>query len=237
MTAASPSAEQTKEYVGKYYPDFLHVINNPPRHVKAMFKQLQLDAAEGWQIAGSDGNCSHSLWDYWASCSDISALELLHHLWDEQLASGAGSNGLSLDKLDPELVDLFEKEDIDADSVEPSNGHQLDPRLAHALYDPHLFLKVFKLKELPQVSTSSRSVDLLLEQGDVWEYSAEERTLVVRYMEGQVNRMTDQDSNLIPRLKRLAAAYKEIRATWDEAKENVSNKLKVLADLRIVFPC
>jgi hypothetical protein len=220
---SSPPTTLVLECLQKGYPTLYDHVHNPPRHVHVMYTQLISDEEEGWVITGSLKGSAANLWSFWKSGSDLVTLEQLHSLQgdcdDFPSPSALGilqSFSHSFEHLDPYLSSLFQQDD--KSSFTQAANDKLHPIESEALLDPQLFLDVFNLPHLPAIPTSARELEELL-YADVWELSKAERLVVAQYIEDQVNHAIDDDT--IPKLKELSEHYKKIRATWDQAKENV----------------
>ncbi|BEJ11584.1 hypothetical protein CspHIS471_0200440 [Cutaneotrichosporon sp. HIS471] len=120
---------------------------------------------------------------------------------------------------------------LDADRTGPTEhkGITAEEVVENRLF----FLKFFGLKELPDISTTRRSMeDLLsaLETGSsAWAFSQFERRQLSRKLESEAKKSLDEGS--MASFQKLASRHKESRTKFEEAKDNVRVSLLKEIDL------
>lgn len=121
----------------------------------------------------------------------------------------------------------------------PPTDSESDPELEdaappltarEALEQQELFLTYFGLKTLPSIPKTQRDVSILLEDGDVWSFSREERRALSRMIEGEAKRCLDEES--IAEFESLTALHEEARTKFEEATDNV--RVSLLSKIQLV---
>lgn len=95
-----------------------------------------------------------------------------------------------------------------------------EPSLANVLRDPVSFCSRFGFAKLPTIPQTSRNLDVLLADGDIWSFSMDERqriaTAVTEKAKGEV------PAELLARFGDLVRRHDNARQSHEEAQANVS---------------
>jgi len=112
-------------------------------------------------------------------------------------------------------------EGLDGPAEEPSDDtsspQQPSPEI---LDDKDEFMAFFDFDALPPVPNMKRPTDAILDSGDVWNFSADERRRVVRLLEDEAKRHLDEDA--MAHFEALADRHAQARKELNEASDNVS---------------
>lgn len=126
--------------------------------------------------------------------------------------------------------DLVGRPPTDSESEFELDNMPPPPTARDALERQELFLSFFGLKTLPSIPKTKRDVSTLLDDGDVWSFSREERRAVARLIEGEAKRCLDEES--IAEFETLTALHETARTKFDEATDNV--RVSLLSKIQLV---
>lgn len=113
--------------------------------------------------------------------------------------------------------------DVVSDSRTDINGTAVKPEPVDVVQDKAAFLEFFDMKALPRIPQTDRKLSVLLEDGDAWSFSLEERRRVAEFVMGKAKSELDED--MLATFVVLAKKHAEARKRYAEARDNVSRIL------------
>lgn len=160
---------------------------------------------------------------------------------DDESDGSVSESSFEQGSIDDEYAFMFEAPDAGSDSdsetdtdvnskVESeteSDDGEVQPMVVtdyDVLTQKEHFLAHFGLAEVRKVRQSTRSVDELLHDGDVWSFSALERSKLAEYLSTEAKSLVDEDSLAL--FESLVTKHTEAKRDHDEARNNVSLVMK-----------
>jgi hypothetical protein len=156
---------------------------------------------------------------------------------DDESDGSVSESSFEPGSIDDEYAFMFEAPDAGSDSdsetdtdvnskvesEKESDDGEVQPMVVtdyDILTQKDRFLAHFGLAEVPKVRQSTRSVDELLHDGDVWSFSALERSKLAEYLSTEAKSLVDEDSLAL--FESLVTKHTEAKRDHDEARNNVS---------------
>ncbi|KAG8712686.1 hypothetical protein FRC11_014505, partial [Ceratobasidium sp. 423] len=190
-----------EQYTSTAYPHhYGELFAHPPAWIRAIAPKPS-DSQEGWELAGESPKHEESIFDFWLRCGDLKFLEAEAHTGSAVQAPTPVSNFNAFSALS-----------------ELSTGN----RGAAATRKNFLqnFMREHGLKSVPTIPTTSRPVDDLLKNPQVWRMSRGERNELHRAWSIEASHLTN-DSQI-----QTFEEFRQAHTDASEAHREITEQLK-----------
>lgn len=248
ITRREATADQITEYLERSCPDIYAKLRNPPPIVHALLEHSS--DTQGWSTIQKRGkhHTVWDFWRAGDDLTHLRRLhrdaERSGHAppiitTDNRFAGLSVASDPQIDqipaglpqRLDPEedakWSFLFEEPDVDIrgeseweDEDEDDASTTTTPILSEAVYSKDVFLQYFGLRELPEIPTTQRHLDVLMELDDPWKFSLQERVTFSNAIATHAKLEVDEEA--LEKFMVLARQHEVAKKKHDEARDNVS---------------
>lgn len=228
-------SQQIVTYLEVQYPEHYEHTTQPPPWIPTI---KSVSSADGeWKRAGKKGKndiFDDSMYSYWKNGRDLDFLEfgINDVASPNQVLSDNVPSANSFSAL--EVADE-ESDDDEEQIAEEDNLRDEPPPVQPVVHlsdfqNPDEFFVGFGYDGVPQVPYTDRTLDILLEYGEIWEMSRSEREKLHAYWIEQVR--SNLHHNQLHQFERLRERHADTLQRFNEGKDEVSKPCASVIECR-----